>query len=122
MLCLIASALPAEAGDKDLPDQAKAILDNASEFVVYSITPEKEAQADEATALLGHKVLGKTTEKEAETRKHLLAAMEKDITNAGFCISLCWAGFNSGLPARRGGVSKLEPTNAGTIQWGLGDR
>jgi len=87
MFFLIASALPAEAEDNRLSDQAKAILDNASEFELFSLDPreklDKAAKADTATVLDGWKIVGKTTVNEAETRKHLAAAVQKDIVTGG---------------------------------------
>lgn len=83
MLLLIASALFGADGDKKLPDQAKAILDNASEFELYALDPgQKQNKSDKEAALHGWRVLGKTQVKEVETRQKLVAAVEHDLANA----------------------------------------
>lgn len=84
MILGMASALPAEAADQQLNDQVKAILDKASELELFSLYPEEKLdKADTAKALLGWKILGKSTVKDAETRKKLVDAVEQDIANTG---------------------------------------
>lgn len=88
---LIATALPAEGGAKQLPDDARAILDNASELELYSLDPNSrdpstdlnETDKADKTKVHGWKVLGKTTVKNAETRQKLVAAVKQDVASAG---------------------------------------
>jgi len=77
ILVLPLFGLPPDGEDKKLPDQAKAVLDKASEYTLYSLEPSEKADGE--NALHGWKVLGKTTVKEAEARKKLLSALEKNI-------------------------------------------
>jgi hypothetical protein len=65
-----------------LPDQARAILDKATEFELYSLEPdEEEKPAGTPTRLHGWKVLGKTTLKKAEAGKEILTALEQGIAS-----------------------------------------
>ncbi len=80
----IGAALPAKRAENKLPDQAKNILEKASDFELYLLDPSKRVdKANETTSLCGWKVLGKKTVGDAETRKELLAAVERDIDTAG---------------------------------------
>jgi hypothetical protein len=77
MLGLPLVGVSAEDEKNKLPDQIKAVLDKASEFILYSLEPLEKAEKE--NALHGWKVLGETTVKDAETRKKLLSALEKSI-------------------------------------------
>jgi hypothetical protein len=80
-LVKLSFALSANGGDKKLPDQAKAVLDNPSLVTLYSLEPLEKPGKD--NAFQGWKVLGKTTVKEVEARKKLLSALEKSIAEPG---------------------------------------
>ena len=73
---LLAAALSCAEGKKNkVPDDVKAALDKADTFELYSLDPGKgEAVKD---GFHGWKVLGKTTVKDADTRKQIVAALAK---------------------------------------------
>lgn len=77
LVCLLTSTVSGRAEENKLPDQAKAILDKAPEFEYYSLEPSEKP--DKENALHGWKILGKTTVKDAESRKKLLTALTKSI-------------------------------------------
>jgi hypothetical protein len=85
-VCFAVSLLtPAQARstlERKLPEQARAILEKATEFELYSLEPdEEEKSAGKPTRLRGWKVLGKTTVKKAEAGKDLLDALEKGVAS-----------------------------------------
>ncbi len=75
---LLFAALSTQAGEKKLPEQVKAVLDNASEFELYWLDPSAKANQSDAS-LYRWKVLGKTLIKDAMPRSHLVEAIESDI-------------------------------------------
>jgi hypothetical protein len=81
MFLLLLLSTAARPADRSLPDQAKTILEKASESDVYSLEPLEKV--DKAKALHGWKVLGKTTVKKAAARKALLTALTKGIAEPG---------------------------------------
>jgi hypothetical protein len=80
MVVLPASSLRADEG----PVKA---LEAAEQFDLYSLNPE---QRDEKEGFHGWKVLGKTTIKDAATRKQLIEAFKKSVADnkgmAAFCF------------------------------------
>ena len=66
--------------DNKLPDKVKEALDKAESFDLYSLDPMR-GKGDKVPegGFQGYKVLGKTTVKDADTRKKLVAALEKGI-------------------------------------------
>jgi hypothetical protein len=84
-LCLAATACGA---DNKLPDNITAILDKATEIELLSLdpTPRKDDDKD----FHGYKILGKTTVKDAETRKALLAALYKGIKDSDGSAAKCF--------------------------------
>jgi hypothetical protein len=70
-----------EREERQLPEQAKAILAKATTFEVYSLEPdEEEKPSDKSPRLYEWKVLGKTRLKRADKPgTELLAAFEKGI-------------------------------------------
>jgi hypothetical protein len=85
VICLIAvlhtASVLAQPAQPTLPDQAKAILDKAPTFELYSLEPDEDKKAaDKPARLRGWKVLGKTTVKApGEAGKDLRAALDKAI-------------------------------------------
>jgi hypothetical protein len=80
-VCMALALLPGcVRADNKIPDKVKEALDKAESFDLYSLDPTR-LKLDEVPkdAFHGRKVLGKTTVKDAETRKKLLAALEKGI-------------------------------------------
>ena len=77
LILVLISTLPGCAAEKELPQQAKAILSKVSEFTLYSLEPHEKA--DKTNSLHGEKVLGKTMVKDAAVRKQLLSTLEKSI-------------------------------------------
>jgi hypothetical protein len=73
---VIVLAVAARSGAGEIPAETKTALEKAAEWELYSLDPEylKEPPKD---GFHGWKVLGKTTVKDADTRKALLAALEK---------------------------------------------
>lgn len=60
----------------EIPADVKAALEKASEWELYSLHPEQKKDAPKE-ALHNWRVLGKTTIKDADTRKKLLDALAK---------------------------------------------
>ena len=72
----------AHAEKNKLPDKVKEALDKAESFDLYSLDPGR-GKGDKVAegGFHGYKVLGKTTVKDADTRKKLVAALEKGIAD-----------------------------------------
>src|SRR5262245_34902808 len=67
------------AGQKNkIPDQARAILENASQFELMSIRPDP-FQKNSTEQFQGWPVIGKTTVKDLTTRNRLIAALKKGV-------------------------------------------
>jgi hypothetical protein len=71
----------ANAEEKQLPNEAKTILNKVSEVTFVSLEPSEKADKD--NALYGWKVLGKTTLTDDDGRKKLLSTLEKSIAEPG---------------------------------------
>jgi hypothetical protein len=76
MFAMLAASAAARA-DK-IPEDLQAILENAEQFELLSLSPER-LQEKPADAFHGWKVLGKTTVKDAEARKKLVVAFKKGV-------------------------------------------
>jgi hypothetical protein len=80
LLALFLVGASTSAGEKDnkIPNDLQALLEKAEQIELWSLSPErpKEKPAD---AFHGWKVLGKTTVKDAEARKKLVAAFKKGV-------------------------------------------
>ena len=75
LILVLISTLPGCAAEKELPQQAKAILSKVSEFTLYSLEPHEKA--DKTNSLHGEKVLGKTMVKDAAVRATAVNAGEE---------------------------------------------
>ncbi len=74
---LLSFALTANGGGSKLPASAKAVVDQATQVILYSLEPsEKEGKGD---TLRGWKVLGKTALEDVKSRTKLLAEFAKAI-------------------------------------------
>jgi hypothetical protein len=103
VVLVIALSAQVAAQDSKIPDQARAILENASQFELLSIghDPSPKNSAEEF-----HKwpVIGKTTIKDPDTRKRLVAALEKGVEENKGDIMKC---FNPrhGIRVTHGGTT-----------------
>jgi hypothetical protein len=90
-LAVLALALPAFAADRDnkLPDDAKAILEGADTFEVYSLDPKRSVEKPK-DHFHGWKVLGKTALKDRKERAKLLGALQKGIKESDGSAALCF--------------------------------
>jgi hypothetical protein len=89
--------------EKKIPDQARAILENASQFELLSIGhgPSPKNPTDD---FHGWPVIGKTTIKDPNTRNRLVAALEKGVEENKGDSMKC---FNPrhGIRATRDGIT-----------------
>ena len=77
------------AGAAEIPADAKAALEKATEWELYSLDPSRLKEPPEDN-FHGWKVLGKTTVKDAETRKKLLAALDKGAKDNDGTVAGCF--------------------------------
>ena len=76
-------------GENIIPDELKTLLEKADKFELISLSPEylKEKPVD---GFHGWKVLGRTTVKDADARKTLLAAFEKGVAENKGEVARCF--------------------------------
>jgi hypothetical protein len=81
---LFLTAARSDAAEKDnkLPDKAKAVLEKADSWELFSLDPRFEADRPKDGGFHGWKVLGKTEVKDAKTREQLLASLTKGIADS----------------------------------------
>jgi hypothetical protein len=82
LLALLLATTPASADT--IPDQLRAILEKAEHFELFSLNPTdplSENKKEPKETFHGWEVLGKTTVKDAETRKKLVDAFEKGVAD-----------------------------------------
>jgi hypothetical protein len=89
---LLAGASPC-AGEREekenkIPDAVKAVLDKADSFELLSLEPSERKEAK--GGFHGWKVLGKTEVKDADTRKDLVAALEKGVAENKGEVAKCF--------------------------------
>jgi hypothetical protein len=84
-----------------LPPEALAVLEKAEELELWSLDPGT-GRPDAADGFRGWKTLGKTTVKKAETRKSLVASLEKGIAENEGRVAECFIPRH-GLRASAGG-------------------
>jgi hypothetical protein len=77
---LFAAGLAGCDGDKKnkMPDDLRAVLESADQFELLSLSPDRLEEKPK-DGFHGWKVLGKTTVQDAETRKKLVAALQKGV-------------------------------------------
>jgi hypothetical protein len=91
---VLAFLIPLAAGSRakaenKIPDDIQTILEKADKFELISLDPEhlKDKPAD---GFHGWKVLGRTTVKDADVRKTLLAAFEKGVEENKGEVARCF--------------------------------
>jgi hypothetical protein len=89
--------------ENKIPDQARAILENASQFELLSIGHDP-SQKNPTEEFHRWPVIGKTTIKDPDTRKRLVAALEKGVEENKGDIMKC---FNPrhGIRVTHGGMT-----------------
>src|SRR5687768_18379585 len=73
----------------EIPKDARAALEKAAEWELYSLDPEHQKDPPR-DGFHGWKVLGKTTVKDAETRKSLLTALDKGAQDNDGTVARCF--------------------------------
>jgi ketosteroid isomerase-like protein len=77
-----------------IPAKAQELLDGAEELELYSLDPQEsldERKRDPKSGFHGYKVLGKTTVKDATTRKKLVASLKQGVDdNYGAVAGNCF--------------------------------
>jgi hypothetical protein len=73
----------------EIPAEAKAALEKADEWEMYSLDPTRTTDPPK-DAFHGWKVLGKTTVKDADMRKQLLAALAKGAADNKGVVAGCF--------------------------------
>lgn len=87
---VVGTATAAERGNK-LPADAQAILDKAEQFELFSLDPDRRhADAKDKDSFQGWKVLARTTVKDAEVRKKVLAALTKGMADSDGTVANCF--------------------------------
>ena len=91
LLVLFAVFPAAWAADKEnkIPDDLRAALEKADQFELLSLSPD-EPKEKPKDGFHGWQVLGKTTVQDAETRKRLLAALEKGVADNKGVVARCF--------------------------------
>ena len=87
---LYAAALVNGAYEENkIPDHLQTILENAEQFDLLSLDP-KDSKEKPKNNFHGWRVLGKTTVRDAETRKKLLAAFKKGVAENKGEVARCF--------------------------------
>ena len=73
----------------EIPRDTRAALEKAAEWELYSLDPEHQKDPPQ-DGVHGWRVLGKTTIKDADTRKTLLAALEKGAKDNDGTVARCF--------------------------------
>jgi hypothetical protein len=81
----------ARAADEknEIPTAARAILDKATDFELYSLDPAQRLD-DKDGGYHGYKVLGKTAIKDADIRKKLVEALAKSAADNDGTVAGCF--------------------------------
>jgi hypothetical protein len=87
---LLITAFQVHAADNKLPDKAKAILDKAKSYELYSLDPGKGDDEMVKDGFHGYKVLGKSTVKDDKARDKLRTALVKGIKDSKGEIAKCF--------------------------------
>jgi hypothetical protein len=88
---VLAVALAGAAGSSgaEIPADARAALEKAAEWELYSLDPSRFKDPPKDN-FHGWKVLGMTTVKDADTRKALLAALDKGARDNDGTVAACF--------------------------------
>jgi hypothetical protein len=102
-LLVLASAPEARAQDKPSSKDLKALFEKAEELELYSLDPAPDIKDQDAkTGFHGWKILGKTTIKEAKTRKKVIEALYKGLAESDGTVAKCFIPRH-GIRAAAGG-------------------
>ncbi|HKB04371.1 MAG TPA: hypothetical protein VKD90_19260 [Gemmataceae bacterium] len=88
-LLVVGPAARAEDKQNKIPDDLRAILEKADQFELLSLNP-REPDAKPKDGFHGWEVLGKTTVKDADTRKNLVAALQKGVAESDGTVARCF--------------------------------
>jgi hypothetical protein len=83
------ASVSAAENDNRIPDDLRATLEKADQFELLSLSPDRP-QEKPKDAFHGWKILGKTTVKDAETRKKLIAAFKKGVEDNKGTAAACF--------------------------------
>jgi hypothetical protein len=86
---LTGASVRAEEKENKIPDELRAILEKAEQFELLSLSPDRP-QEQPKVAFHGWKVLGKTTVKDAETRRKLVTAFKKGVAENNGIVAACF--------------------------------
>jgi hypothetical protein len=102
-LLLLTSAPEARAQDKPSSKDLAALFEKAEDLELYSLDPAADVkEADAKKGFHGWKVLGKTTVKEAKTRKKVIEALYKGLAESDGTMAKCFIPRH-GIRATAGG-------------------
>ena len=92
VLLLLAATATIRAADKPSSKSLKALFEKADAIELYSLDPgaDMKEPADAKKGFHGWKVLGKTTVKDAKTRKKLVAAMYQGLEASDGTAAKCF--------------------------------
>jgi hypothetical protein len=80
-VAILSLSVGVRADDPPVWKDARAVLEKAAEWELLALDPNTDRKPDPKDAFRGWKILGKTTVKDADTRKALLAALDKGIAD-----------------------------------------
>jgi hypothetical protein len=91
--CLAAPVVAQEQAKNELPADVRAVLDKATTVELLSLDPTpigKGEDVPEKERFHGYRVLGRTTLKDADKRKAVLAALDKGIKDSDGRVARCF--------------------------------
>ena len=71
-----------------IPDDVRAVLESADQFELLSLNPDPREKPKDG--FHGWKVLGRTTVKDADTRKKLVDALQKGVAENDGTVAACF--------------------------------
>jgi hypothetical protein len=91
LLALLLSGACPQADEKEnkIPEKLRALLEKAEKFELLSLSPDDREEKPK-DAFHGWRVLGRTTVKDAEIRKKLVAAFEKGVAENKGIVAKCF--------------------------------
>lgn len=89
LLVIFVSGVSVQSAENKIPENAKAVLENADRFELLSLAPERQQEKSKGE-FDGWTVLGKTLIPDAEGRRRLLAALEKGIKEHDGPVAACF--------------------------------
>src|SRR5437667_296107 len=89
LMVVIALGLTGRSTAGEIPAKVKAALKKADSWELYSLDPEQRKEPPKV-AFHDWRVLGKTTVTDADTRKRLVAALEKGAKENDGTVAACF--------------------------------